>query len=210
MTDHAFNSPRRDLPDRIAGGPIGPAGDLDLSPELRTLDAALARWGAASGTEVAGIADRVFEASRTHLRQTAPTSAGRAAVRSGSAWQEAWRSWLAPARLALAASLVGALLLAVVWTERSAVDGMAGSSGPNGLVALLDEPPISEPILLAMLGGSSSGVIEWPIAEWDDAGAGSELLSLLRTRSAGFDDYASEIEFIVGDAVSAPLGRWGL
>jgi hypothetical protein len=209
MTDHAFNSPSGDPRGRTARGSIGSPGDLDLSPELRTLDATLSRWGAASAGDSAGIADRVFRASRGHLVGSGASAAG-TVVRAGSAWQEAWRSWLAPARLALAASLVGALLLAVVWTERSAVDGASVPGGPGVLVTMLDEPPISEPILLAMLNGPASGVIEWPIAEWEDAGAGSELLSLLRTRGSGLDDYASEIEFIVGSATPVPSGRWGL
>lgn len=175
-----------------------PARDPSPLPaDLAALEGALRAWGASQPCDPR-LAERVLAASRPHLR-----------ARVGAAPVARLR-WAAPARFALAASLLGALLLASFW-------GSPPSTAPPAAqrtlaaMATLDEAPLSEPLLLAMLDGDSAATFgASPLAwkELDREDAGGDLLSVVYTRDSGFDDYAAEIESILGGTAD---GRsWGL
>ncbi len=179
--------------------PMDPTRDSSPLPaDLVRLDAALRAWGASQRSDPR-LAERVIAASRPHL----PPRVAMPPV--------ARLRWAGPARFALAASLLGALLLASFW---GGTPPAAPAGDHRGLAAIppLDDAPLSEPLLLAMLDGDAAVSIGGSPLAWkelDREDAGGDLLSVVFTRESGLDDYAAEIESILGGipaAASRPRG----
>jgi hypothetical protein len=191
-----------DLPRMIKFDPFPsperPDADPPIPEDLARLDAALRAWGSQQRISDSHLAERVLAASRPQLRSMA-REATMPPLRLRLA---------APARFALAASLLGALLLASFWGRSASESGPQERSRPGWPpLALLDDSPLSEPILLAML--DSPGLVaatSW--RNFEQEGADGDLLSVLYTQRSGFDDYAAEIESILGG--SADGRPWGL
>lgn len=178
--------------------PERPDADPPIPEDLARLDSALRAWGSLQRSGDPQLAERVLAASRPRLRSMAREVA-----------MPPLRLRLAaPARFALAASLLGALLLASLWGRSPSESGpQEGARSAWPPLALLDESPLSEPILLAMLDSPGiAAATSW--RSFEQEGADGDLLSVLYTQRSGFDDYAAEIESILGG--SADGRPWGL
>lgn len=189
--------------DRHQSSPHDDSRLESFDPSLENL---LDDWGRlARGDHAADrVADRVFEASRSAIsvRRAARDATPRQAVGGTrpayrrSPLRPAWYALL-PARFALAAGVLAALLLPATLD----LDGSRESSTELALAAsttLEAAEPLggmsaSEPLLLAMM--------EPGTASWEDVVGhqpGVDLYAVLESGRAGLDDYLSELDAIFG------------
>jgi hypothetical protein len=162
-----------------------------------TLERALAEWGRRQGPPSAqAFVERVFKASRPAIAARRGTRRPTSQIEAGGRFRRVWRSPM-PARLALAAGLVLALLLPA--TLDLGGGGASRSGSQNESVAALETAEViggvsaSEPLLLAMIDPDA--------ANWEDiAGheSGVDLYAVLESGRAGLDDYLLELDAIFG------------
>jgi len=192
--------PRHD-PDR---SPLG----FDTASEERSLDAALTAWGRAERLRGVddGLVERVFVASVPAIAaRQASISRRPDAARSGPATSRS-RWWSAtPARLALAAGVLVALLLPATLDLETPSGSVSDAAAVSVAMEEVAEPiggtSTSEPLLLAF--------IEPDTASWEDVAgheSGTDLYALLESGRAGLDDYLLELDAILGTLDGAGEG----
>lgn len=181
---------------------------FDTTSEERSLDAALTAWGRAERLRGVddGLVERVFVASVPAIAARRTSISRRPdAARSGPATSR-FRWWSAtPARVALAAGVLVALLLPATLDLETPSGSVSDAAAVSVAMEEVAEPiggtSTSEPLLLAF--------IEPGTASWEDVAgheSGTDLYALLESGRAGLDDYLLELDAILGTLDGAGEG----